>query len=182
MASKAKASPNSTPKWGDIKQHLSKMDNAGLLTVIQDLYASNKECKAFLHARFDPSAGVDSYKKTIKQWINPDSYSYSVSKAKKPIADFKKASGTIPELADLMVYYCEQACLFADSVGGTNDAAFYSSLFLMFKEVLPLIKSKDISDKQPYLDRLKVVIKTSGNFGYGYPDSLIYLWKEAGFS
>jgi hypothetical protein len=48
----------------------------------------------------------------IERWLWPDVYKnqkYSVSKAKKPITDYKKASGLPEGVAELTVYYCEQA-------------------------------------------------------------------------
>lgn len=41
---------NST--WNDLKRQLANFDHTGLLCLIQDLYAANKQNKAFLHARF----------------------------------------------------------------------------------------------------------------------------------
>jgi hypothetical protein len=42
---------------------------------------------------------------------------YSVSKAKKPITDYKKASGLPEGVAELTVYYCERAIGFGNGVG-----------------------------------------------------------------
>ena len=55
------------------------------------------------------------YKIIIDRWLRPDVYKhqeYSVSKAKKPISDYKKASGLPEGVAELTVYYCEhtRAC------------------------------------------------------------------------
>ena len=52
------------------------------------------------------------YKTIIERWLWPDVYKnqeYSVSKAKKPITDYKKASGLPEGVAELTVYYCERA-------------------------------------------------------------------------
>ena len=60
------------------------------------------------------------YKIIIDRWLRPDVYKhqeYSVSKAKKPISDYKKASGLPEGVAELTVYYCEQAISFSHEVG-----------------------------------------------------------------
>ena len=45
------------PSWSDVKTKLSDFDRAGLLGLVQDLYAASKENQAFLHARRDRHAG-----------------------------------------------------------------------------------------------------------------------------
>ena len=91
MASHAK----SQPAWTDVKAKLASFDRKGLLGLIQDLYAAHKDNRMFLHARF--GLGEDSlspYKETISRWLWPDSFrnqDTSVLKAKKAIADYKKA-------------------------------------------------------------------------------------------
>ncbi|MDY0013210.1 MAG: hypothetical protein RBS40_10010 [Rhodocyclaceae bacterium] len=61
-----------TPSWSDVKTKLADFDRAGLLGLVQDLYAASKDNKAFLNARF--GLGDDSlepYKDVIIRWINP---------------------------------------------------------------------------------------------------------------
>jgi hypothetical protein len=41
------------PSWKVVKQALESFDRAGLLGLVQDLYAANKDNKAFLHARLE---------------------------------------------------------------------------------------------------------------------------------
>jgi len=85
-----------TPSWSDVKIKLADFDRAGLIDLVQDLYAAHKDNKAFLHARFglgdDP---LEPYKDVIIRWINPPDFRspISVSKAKKAISDYKKALG-----------------------------------------------------------------------------------------
>ncbi len=88
------ATKKSTPTWSDVKTRLNDFDRAGLLGLLQDLYAANKDNQAFLHARL--SLGDDvlkPYKVIIDRWLWPDVFKnqdISVAKAKKPIADYKK--------------------------------------------------------------------------------------------
>jgi hypothetical protein len=93
-----------SPTWSDVKAKLADFDRAGLLGVVQDLYASSKDNQAFLHARF--GLGVDllgPYKVTIDRWLWPDiirNQSTSVFTARKAIADYKKAAGQPDGLAE----------------------------------------------------------------------------------
>jgi hypothetical protein len=57
-----------TPSWIDVKAKLADFDRAGLLTLVQDLYAASKDNQAFLHTRLH--LGEDAlkpYKATISR-------------------------------------------------------------------------------------------------------------------
>ena len=87
-----KKTTKSTPSWGDVKTKLAAFDRAGLLALVQNLYAASKDNKIFLHARLglgdDP---LEPYKDIIIRWINPPDFRnpISVAKAKKAISDYK---------------------------------------------------------------------------------------------
>ena len=85
--------------WSDAKAKLHAFDRAGLLGLVQDLYAASKDTRAFLHARLHLGGDVlTPFKATIDRWLWPDVFKNqdtSVAKAKKAIADYKKASGFI---------------------------------------------------------------------------------------
>jgi len=110
------ATKKSSPSWSDIKAEQADLDRAGLLGLVQDLYAASKDNQAFLHARFGLGGDVlKPYKITIDRWLWPDvlkNQGTSVAKAKKAIADYKKAIGQPEGLAELMVFYCERAAGF----------------------------------------------------------------------
>ena len=102
-----------TPSWSDVKTQLADLDRSGLLGLLQDLFAANKDNQAFLHARLNLGDDVlKPYKTTIDRWLWPDVFKTqdtSVAKAKKAIADYKKANGKPDGLAELMMFYCERA-------------------------------------------------------------------------
>jgi hypothetical protein len=41
-----------TPSWVDVKARLADIDRAGLIGLVQDLYAASKDNQAFLHTWF----------------------------------------------------------------------------------------------------------------------------------
>jgi hypothetical protein len=108
----------SSPTWNDVKGKVADFDRAGLVGVLQALYAASKDNRAFLHARLGLGADpIEPFKVTIKRWLWPDvlkDQSTSVSTAKKAIADYKAATGQSEGLAELMVFYCECAAGFND--------------------------------------------------------------------
>ena len=89
MSTATKKPNEPTPSWSDVKAQLADFDRAGLLGLVQDLYATNKDNKIFLHARFglgdDP---LEPYKDVIIRWIFETLYQ-SV-KPKKPLVIIKR--------------------------------------------------------------------------------------------
>ena len=177
------ATKKNTPSWSDVKTKLMDFDRAGLLGLLQDLYAANKDNQAFLHARL--SLGDDvlkPYKISIDRWLWPDVFKdqdTSVAKAKKPIADYKKAIGQAEGLAELMVFYCERAAGFSNAAG-LQDDGYFDALVRMFEQALKTIASLADAQRQPLWDRLDTVRGTCHNFGYCVGENMDDLLAEYG--
>ena len=175
------ATKKNTPSWSDVKTKLVDLDRAGLLRLLQDLYAANKDNQTFLHARL--SLGDDllkPYKVTIDRWLWPDvlkNQDTSVAKAKKPIADYKKAIGQAEGLAELMVFYCERAAGFSNDVG-LQDEGYFDALVRMFEQALKTIAILDDAQRQPLWERLRAAHQICRNFGYGVSDDMGDLLAE----
>ena len=167
--------------WSDVKTKLADFDRAGLLGLLQDLYAANKDNQTFLHARLNLGDDVlKPYKTTINRWLCPDvlrNQDFSIAKAKKPIADYKKAIGQAEGLAELMVFYCERAAGFSNDVG-LQDEGYFDALVRMFEQALKTIASLDDAQRQPLWDRLDAVRSICHNFGYGVGDDMDDLLAE----
>jgi hypothetical protein len=177
------ATKKAAPSWSDVKTSLTDIDRAGLLGLLHDLYAANKDNQTFLHARL--SLGDDvlkPYKAIIDRWLWPDVFKNqdtSVTKAKKPIADYKKAIGQPEGLAELMVFYCERAAGFGNDVG-LQDEGYFDALVRMFEQALKTNASLADAQRPPLWDRLDAVRRTCHNFGYGVGDDMDDLLAEYG--
>ena len=169
------------PTWSDVKAKLVGFDRAGLIGLIQDLYAASKDNQAFLHARFSLSGDVlKPYKAAIDRWLWPDVFKNqytSVVKAKKAISDYKKAIGQPEGLAELMVSYCERAAGFSNDVG-LQDEGYFNALVRMFEQALKVISTLPESDRLELFARLDAVRHTSHNVGYGVGDDMDDLLAE----
>lgn len=170
------------PSWAGIKGHLSGFDRAGLLALVQDLYAASKENQAFLHARF--SLGDDllkPYKRTIDRWICPDvsrDQATPVSNAKKAIfSDYRKAVGRPEGLAELMVFYCERAAGFCTEVAFEDDT-FFAALVRMYERALELSVGLSLDERDRFLARLDAVCRVCNSIGYGVSDDMRTLFAE----
>ena len=169
------------PSWNDVKTKLADFDRAGLLGLVQDLYAANKDNQNFLHARLNLGADIlKPYRATIERWLWPDVFKRqdtSVAKAKKAIADYRKAIGHPQGLAELMVFYCEQASGFSSEMG-LQDEGYFDALVRMFELALKTIASLAEEQRQPFWERLDGVCRTCHNFGYGVGDGMDDLLAE----
>lgn len=181
---KKKAKPTS-PSWSDVKTKLKSFDEAGLLSLIKDLYAANKDIQAFLHSRLEVGdAPLAPYKKTISRWINPNldrNQDISISKAKKAISDYKKAVGAPAGMAELCIYFCEEAFVLLDDCG-MDDESYYMSLVNMFEQAMQWVTTLAESDQPPLLERMESVRAAGQDLGYGVGSDFNDIWFEMGLS
>jgi hypothetical protein len=172
-----------TGTWSDIRAKLADFDRANLLKVVGDLYAASKENQTFLHARFCLGDDVlRPYKAVLARWLWPDMFKnqdISVAKAKKAISDYKKAIGRPEGLAELMVFYCEQAAGFSNDVG-LQDEGYFNALVRMFRQALKAICTLPEPQRRLLWDRLDTVRCLSHNCGYGVGDDMDALLGEFG--
>lgn len=163
------------PSWSAVKSKLADHDRASLLGLVQDLYAANKDNQAFLHARLNLGDNVlEPYKATLARWLWPDVFKnqdVSVAKAKKAIADYKKAVGRADELAELMVFYCEQASGFSCAVG-LQDEGYLDALLRMFEQALKIIATLPPAQRSAFWERLNEVCQRSEDIGYGVGEEM----------
>jgi len=154
-----------------------------LIGLVQDLYAASKDNQAFLHARFGLGDDVlKPYKATIDRWLWPDMFKHqdtSVAKAKKAIADYKKAVGQPEGLAELMVYFCERAVGFSSDVG-LQDEGYFDALVRLFGQALKAIDALPTEHRSPLLARLDAVRRLGHNLVYGVGDDMDRLLNEHG--
>lgn len=178
------ASKKSAPSWSDVKAKLADFDRAGLIGLVQDLYAAGKDNQAFLHARFDLGDDVlKPYKTTIDRWLCPDVFKHqdtSVAKAKKAVADYKKAVGQPEGVAELMVFFCERAAGFGSDVG-LQDESYFDALVRMFAQAFKAIDALPAEHRPVLLGRLDAVRRLGHNLGYGVGDDMDDLLAEHRF-
>lgn len=184
LRSKSMTTKKTHPSWSDVKARLADVDRAGLLGLVQDLYAASKDNKDFLHTRFalgdDP---LKPYKATITQWINPADYRkpMSVAKAKKAISDYKKALGQPEGLVELTVFYCEEVFDFLAGCG-MDDDGFYDALVRMFETALQYALALPEAQRAPFLARLDRVRQLGQTIGWGVGFSFDHFWAQAGLA
>jgi hypothetical protein len=176
-----KRNPRSRPAWTDVKAKLAGLDRLGLLGLIQDLYAFQKDNQTFLHTRFGLSGDVlKPYKQTLERWLYPDvlrNQNTSVTQAKQAISAYRKAIGDPAGLAELMVFYCENAADFCNEFGN-QDEGYFGALIRMFEQALEVARQLPEADRNPLMIRLDYVRIISHNLGYGIGAEMDYLLEN----
>lgn len=165
----------SRPTWKDVKAKLAGFDHAGLLSLVGDLYTAHKDNQTFLHARLGLIEDVlKSYKETIDRWLWPDvrkNQNTSVAKAKQAISEYKKAVGDPAGLAELMVFYCEQAAGFCKEFGSDDDD-YLAALVRMFEQAAGVVTTLPDDSQEALIARLDQVRLASESLGYGVADEM----------
>jgi hypothetical protein len=175
-------SKNASPTWNDVKTKLMEFDRMGLRGLVQDLYNASKDNQAFLHARL--GLGHDQlqpFKASISTWISPDlmkDQPISVSKAKKAIADYKKAIGRPHGMAELSIFYCEEAVGFLESCS-MDDEKYFAALIRMYGRSLEIVSSLPSAERSTYLERLGRLRSRGKNVGWVVEEEFNSLWYEA---
>jgi hypothetical protein len=175
-------SKNVSPTWNDVKTALLDFDRAGLQGLVQDLYTASKDNQAFLHARL--GLGHDQlqpFKASISRWISPDlmkGQPISVSKAKKAIADYKKAIGRPDGMAELSIFYCEEAVTFLGSCG-MDDEKYFAALIRMYERSLEIVSSLPPAERSTYLERLGRLRSPGKSVGWVVEEEFNSLWYDA---
>lgn len=169
--------------WSDLKAKLAALDRPELITLLRDLYAASKENQAFLHTRFGLGGDVlKPYVDTIDRWLWPDVFrgqDVSVAKAKKALADYRKAEGHPQGQSELTVFFCERASGFAAEVG-MDDESYLGALVRMYEQALKAVFALPESLRPAFLARLDAVRERCQHIGYGVGDDVNDLWAQHG--
>ena len=171
----------SRPNWSAAKAELAHFDRTALVGLVKDLFALSPDNSAFIAARL--GLGADTlapYRKTISRWIRPDvvrGRDVSVSKAKKAILDYRKAIGNPEGVAELSVFYCEEAArLLSDC--GMEDEGYFNALVRMYGQALAAATDLPAPVRTLLLARLDAVRSSLRGIGWGVGDAISELWLE----
>ena len=172
---------NKKPTWKDVKSILLKKEKSELLKLIRDLYSYRDDNKAFMHSRYSIGRQtLEPYRNIISESLYPDVYTNKpirLSRGKKAISDYFKATKDKAGQLELMVHYLETGNKFTVDFGDI-DEQFYSSLESMFERILSALKEQPTEVQEKYYSRLEDVVISARNMGWGYYDYIRALFDE----
>jgi hypothetical protein len=103
----------------------------------------------------------------------------SISKAKKAIADYKKAIGEPAGLAELSIFYCEEAFGFVESCAFEDDR-YFVAVIRMYDQAVKLVVVLPVAERHDFAKRLGNLRSRASLVGWGIDDQLNSIWYEAG--
>jgi hypothetical protein len=107
------------------------------------------------------------------------SQSVSISKAKKAIADYKKAIGEPAGLAELSIFCCEEALSFLESCA-FEDERYNVALIHTYDQAVKRVSDLPVAERQGYATRLGNLRPRAMSVGWGIDAELDSIWHEAG--
>ena len=138
------------------------MDKSEIIKMVLELYSARKEAKEYLDFYAEPNEG---------QKLEETRFSV----CRKALSDFKKLKPSEDSVAELMVFYMENACQFTYDYGDMWEQ-FYDSVESNFDKTLRHIVLYDLWDK--YDSRIKQCLRWASPCGWGFPDALNDMYEE----
>jgi hypothetical protein len=162
-------------RWTDVKVHLLRHDQTGLLGVIRDLYNASAANRRHLHARFAAAASVhDEYRFLVREAVFPDPLTRRAVRlrdANAAIAEFKRATDDVGGTVDLMLEFVEAGTEQAADLGYGDDA-YFAALERKLDEVVRSLDALSEEDRAKAAARLIRLGEHRASIGWGYGDFL----------
>ena len=154
---------------------LNTMDKEELVTIISDLYKTNKTAEVRLNLLFlgeeYGNALLEKYKKQLYKIFNPSNIvrtGFSLEKAQQILSDFADMCGEGRWYGDLALYFAECATDFTMSYGDINEE-FYDALGDAYRDAVTIAR-RDEEMYKLWKDRLEYIYHEFSGFGWGMDD------------
>jgi hypothetical protein len=177
MPDKANKPTQKPTGWSAARQHLAAWDKQALLALVKDLYDAAAGNRDFIHARCQAEEGggevLEKYRqKVIGQFFSKKAHGMGdlkLGEARKAIRDYKKATGSIPGTAELLMTYVESGARFTHEYGDI-DERFYSSVESALDELAALLRGEAHDLYPQFRERLAKVEQMTDGIGWGFHD------------
>jgi len=163
--------------WRAARQRLTSWGKPALLALVKDLYDAASGNRDFIDARCqagdDGGETLEKYRQKIAgQFFSKKAHGMGdlkLGEVRKAIRDYKKATGSIPGTAELLLTYVESGVRFTHDYGDI-DERFYSSVESALDELADLLRG-DARELYPqFSERLARVEKMTSGIGWGFHD------------
>lgn len=172
--------------WKAVRQQLAAWDKTALLALVKDLYEASGVNRDLVEARCHPEefsgATLEKYRGKIEEqfFLARGFGKLKLGEARKAIRDYRKATGSLPGTAELLIFYVENGTRFTREYGDI-DERFYDSMESALRELATLLRG-EARDLYPQVrERLAQVGQMANGIGWGYGDfvtDLVYRLEE----
>lgn len=161
--------------WSMVKASLVDLDRRELLAVIRDLYQAEESNRRFLHARFLPeSASLALYRTLVRDAVFRDPFDRKpvrLREATEMIQHFKRSTGDLSGVVDLLLTYVEAGSEQAADLGMEGDS-YFSSLETKLTEAVRLLPCLPTEGRRTAEARIRRLGNYQGRIGWGFGDFL----------
>lgn len=165
--------------WPQIRKQLRQKDPDQLVGILKGLYDLSPGNKAFLRLQFSESPQdtefLEKCRQRVIQAIYPPKREFpdypKFTQARKAVNEYKKVTGDVNGIVDLLLIYVERGTAFTSDFGDI-DAPFYERLETALSNAADLIKASPtrVQLYQIFRDRFLRLRKDAGWMGWGYGD------------
>ena len=161
--------------WSAVRQQLTSWDKPALLALVKDLYEAAAGNRDFIQARCQTGeSGGDVLEKycgkIVEQFFPTRGYGkLKLGEARKAIRDYRKATGSIPGTAELLMTFVENGARFTREYGDI-DERFYRSVKSALDNLATLLYREARGLYPQFSERLARVAQLSNGIGWGFHD------------
>ncbi|MCE9587361.1 MAG: hypothetical protein K8R57_03500 [Verrucomicrobia bacterium] len=171
--------PNKHDGWTTLLQEIQGWDAAQLTSLIKALYETDAENRQFIQARCNAGKEgeeggaeiLEAYRQKITKQFFPKAgeAKLNLAEAQKNIRDYRRATGSIPGTAELMMTFVENGALFTREYGDI-DEDFYDSVESVLEELAKLFRSEAREHYPKFSARFSKLEQISDGVGWGFHD------------
>lgn len=170
--------------WKKVRPRLKAMDKASIENLLGALWALSEENRSLIESRFALHGRGDEALMTFKKMVDKE-FDMSrhdpplrISRARKAIHDYGKATGDRRGTLELLVHLVEKGTAFTHKYGDI-DERFYTDLELAFEEVVSRLSGgEEATWLAGFRPRLARVVDSASDLGWGYGDALNDLFNK----
>lgn len=170
------------PTWSDVKSRIVNLSEKQLVQIVGELYRLSKENQEFLNVRFDLlDDPLAPFRKSIEDALCPDILGdkpIQIARAKAAIRRYCKAAGDLTGEAELKTFFVECGNRYTLDYGDMYEE-FYNAVNLMYREAINTILSLPAEQRGNFKERLRIIMDSAADIGWGYYDELREDYYEA---
>jgi len=161
--------------WSAIRKALAAAEKPALIALIKELHDAAALNRDLLQIRClageNDGEVLEKYRaKIVEQFFPARGYGkLKLAEARKAIREYRKATGSLPGTAELLMCYVESGTRFTREYGDI-DERFYNSIESALNELATLLRGKARDLYPLFADRLADVESMSDCVGWGFHD------------
>jgi hypothetical protein len=177
MKTQKTASTKKSSCWTKASECLGGLSKPDLLALVKDLYDLTPANRAFINARCqsegDDGETLEAYRDKIVEQFFPKrgEGKLKLGEARKAISDYRKATGNVAGVAELLMTYVENGVRFTCEYGDI-DERFYNSIESALKELSTLLRKKARKLYPVFCKRLEKIEQQTEGIGWGFHDAI----------